>query len=180
MMIGLPGATPDDEVKCAKEICACGAKGARIYPTIVFRDTELYTMTCAGDYTPLSLDEAVERSSSVLEVFVQNDVECLRIGLCDSENLHDDDSYFAGPNHPSLGEVVYSEVYYRIIIQELDKMHDVSRKNLTIHVPKNRISSVVGQRRRNIIRIKDKYQINNVNFIENPTEKRYNIKLELN
>lgn len=180
MMIGLPGATLDDEVKCAEEICKCGARAARIYPTIVFKDTELYSMTQRGEYSPLTLDEAVERSASVLEVFINNNVDCLRIGLCESENLHSDESYHAGPNHPSLGELVYGEVYYRIIDRFIENQRGNIGKNLVIHVPKGRISTVVGQNRRNILRIKDKYQIKNVKFIENPTDMRYNIMLEFN
>jgi len=180
MMIGLPGATLEDEISCATEICSCGAKGARIYPTIVFKETELCEMTQRGEYVPLTLDEAVNRSATVLEVFIKNDVDCLRIGLCESDNLHSDKSYFAGPNHPSLGELVYSEVFYRIISRELDERLEENRGNLTLHVPKGRISTVVGQNRRNIIRLKDKYQINNVKFIENPTDMRYNIMLEFN
>lgn len=179
MMIGLPGSTLEDEINCAENICKLGATAARIYPTIVFKDTELYEMTLRGNYVPLTLEEAVERSTSVLEVFIERGVDCLRIGLCDSENLHSDSSYYAGPNHPSLGELVYSEVIYRRICRELDCLEDENKRNLTLFVPKGRISTVVGQNRRNITRIREKYQINHINFIENPTEKRYNIKLEL-
>ena len=38
-----------------------GASEARIYPTVVFEDTELLSMTERGEYKPLSLDEAVEQ-----------------------------------------------------------------------------------------------------------------------
>lgn len=180
MMIGLPGATLEDEIMCATEICSCGAKAARIYPTVVFKETELCEMTRRGDYIPLTIDEAVSRSASVLEVFIKNHVDCLRIGLCDSDNLHSNESYFVGPNHPSLGELVYGEFFYRTISREIDKRLLENSGNITLHVPKGRISTVVGQKRRNIIRLKDKYKINNVKFIENSTDMRYNIMLEFN
>ena len=44
MMIGLPGSTLADELRTAKIICECGALEARIYPTVVFYDTELCNM----------------------------------------------------------------------------------------------------------------------------------------
>ena len=45
MMIGLPKATLEDEIYCAKQICQLGASGARIYPTLVFKHTELEELT---------------------------------------------------------------------------------------------------------------------------------------
>jgi len=180
MMIGLPGATLSDEIECAKKIVSLGASAARIYPTVVFRETELCEMTERGDYTPLGVDEAVERSAAVLEIFEKNNVECLRIGLCESENLHSAESYVAGPNHPSLGELVYGEVYYRSICTELEKNHLNKLETLIINVPIGDISKAIGQKKRNKIRIKNKYNIKNVKFIENRALTRYNIKLEYN
>ena len=56
MMIGLPESTIDDEIRTAREISEmCGA--ARIYPTVVFRDTDLCGMTESGNYLPLTLEE---------------------------------------------------------------------------------------------------------------------------
>ena len=179
-MIGLPGSTLEDEIECAKSICNYGATAARIYPTLVFRDTELYDMTERGEYIPLTLDEAIERSTDVLQVFENSGVECIRIGLCESENLHSDKTYYAGPNHPSLGELVYGEMYYRAICREIEKsdIHDV--KQLRITVPKGDISMAIGQKKKNSLRIQKKYYINSIKFIEKDREKRYNIKLETN
>ncbi len=177
MMIGLPGATPADELACANEICTLGASAARIYPTIVFRDTELHRMTLHGDYTPLTLDEAVTRSAAVLEVFVRRNVHCLRIGLCESENLHADATYVAGPNHPSLGELVSGELYYRRISAALDANPPAPGSILTITVPKGEISKAVGQKRRNKIRIEIKHRVKSVKFVEKDTFSRYNIAI---
>jgi len=177
MMIGLPGSSPADEIACAEEICRLGASGTRIYPTIVFRDTELYWMTVRGEYCPLTLDEAVERSAAVLDVFVRNGVPCLRIGLCESENLHSGETYFAGPNHPSLGELVYGEVYYRRICAALDEHPPEEGSVLTVAVPKGDLSMAVGQKRRNKIRIEIKHRVKSVKFIEKDNFPRYNIEI---
>jgi len=180
MMIGLPGSAPEDEIACAEEICRLGAVGTRIYPTIVFRDTELYRMTIRGEYQPLSLDEAVERSAAVLDVFIKNEIPCLRIGLCESENLHSEESYFAGPNHPSLGELVYGEVYYRRICAALDEHPPSQGSCLTVAVPKGDLSMAVGQKRRNKIRIEIKHRVKSVKFIEKDIFPRYNIQINEN
>ncbi len=39
MMIGLPGASAESEVETAKRLVEWGCDGARIYPTVVFKDT---------------------------------------------------------------------------------------------------------------------------------------------
>ena len=180
MMIGLPGSSLSDELACAEEICRLGASGCRIYPTIVFRDTELHRMTVRGEYHPLTLDEAVARSAAVLDVFVRHGVPCLRIGLCESENLHSDETYFAGPNHPSLGELVSGELYYNRICAALDEYPPVKGSTVTVSVPRGDISMAVGQKRRNKIRIEIKYSVKSVKFIEKDNFTRYNIEINEN
>ena len=90
MMIGLPGSTPEDEIKTARFIIDSGASSARIYPTVVFRDTELCQMSEYGNYIPITLSEATERSAIILEMLLDSGVDVIRIGLCASENLVDD------------------------------------------------------------------------------------------
>ena len=87
MMVGLPESTAESEIKTAMDICSMGADAARIYPTVVFRKTELCRMAEMGEYTPLSDEEAVQRTKNVLSVFDKNNIPCIRIGLCASENL---------------------------------------------------------------------------------------------
>ena len=177
MMIGLPGADGESEKRCAEMIVSLGASAARIYPTIVFRGTELCEMTEHGLYTPLTVEEAVARSADVLEIFAENKVECLRIGLCESENLHTDSSYFAGPNHPSLGELVYSEVYRRKISSSLSGS-DVRGKRLTVYVRHGDVSQTVGQGRCNIKRITADLGVKSVKIKEDYNLRKYEIRTE--
>ncbi len=177
MMIGLPGADGESEKECAREIVSLGASAARIYPTVVFRGTELASSFDKGEYKPLTVEEAVSRSADVLEIFVENGVDVLRIGLCESENLHSDSSYYAGPNHPSLGELVYSEIYRRRICKTLDKA-DVQARIVTVFVPTGAISKAVGQGKGNINLIIEKYGVKSVSVREECTLKEYNIRIK--
>ncbi|MBQ8332849.1 MAG: radical SAM protein [Clostridia bacterium] len=175
MMVGLPGAEPEDEIFTAQRICELGCMAARIYPTVVFRETELCAMTEREEYRPLDTQDAVMRSADVLEVFLRNRVDCIRIGLCDSENLHGSE-YAAGPNHPSLGELIEGEIYFRRItaaLEECEKIPDPC----TVYVPQGEISKAVGQNKRNKIRIEYKYNVKKVKFIEKSSLERYNILL---
>jgi len=156
MMIGLPESTRETEAETARLIAELGASAARIYPTVVFRDTELCDMAKVGVYRPLPLDEAVSRTADALEILRAEGVKVIRIGLCASESLSDPSSYFAGPNHAAIGELVVGELYFR----EVDKRifaEGYSDGEITVLCPKGNLSKVIGQRKKNKLRLAERY-----------------------
>jgi histone acetyltransferase (RNA polymerase elongator complex component) len=110
MMLGLPESSLEDELYTARRICQLGAKETRIYPTVVLSKTPLAQSMLCGEYTPLSVEQAVERAAAVLEIFEDAGVRCLRIGLCENEGLHGQ-AVLGGAHHPALGEMVYAQRY---------------------------------------------------------------------
>ncbi len=174
MMIGLPKSTLNDEIYCAKRICELGAAAVRIYPTLVFKMTELEEITLNGDYTPLSCEEAVERSAQVLSILNDNNIPCIRIGLSDSENLHSSETFVAGPNEPSIGEMVKSRLFYNIIC---DKAQPFIGETIFIECSKGKTSQVIGNKRKNIIELKKKFDLKGVKVIENDLLNQYDIKI---
>ena len=179
MMIGLPSSTPEDEINTARFIVSSGAKEARIYPTVVFRETELCELSKAGLYTPISLEEAVKRSAEVLEIFIKADLRILRIGLCDSDNLHTEASYFAGPNHPALGELVESELYYKLITDELSKVVYNNARSFTIGCAIGHISKVIGQKRKNKVRLMNEYGFSSIKVKEDPSIEPFGVSITI-
>ena len=165
MMIGLPASTEEDEIETAKFIVGSGAREARIYPTVVFRDTELCSMTEHGGYKPLTVDEAVRRSTSALNILRGGGVRVLRIGLCSSDNLSSDETYFAGPNAPAIGEMCEGELMYRRILRETETADKGGR--LDIRVPAGCMSRAVGYKRGNYLRLKEIFP-GGVNIKEDP------------
>lgn len=149
MMIGLPDSDLESELATAKAICAMGASEARIYPTVVFEDTELLSMTERGEYKPLSLDEAVERSAKCYRVFLEAGVKLLRIGLHSSENLKNAPY---GANHAAIGELVKSRVYTDIICEAAG---DCRGKKIIIGIRKEDISMLCGHKGSAIKRLKE-------------------------
>ena len=179
MMIGLPNSSIEDELNTAEFILKNGATGARIYPTVVLQQTELKTMCLCGDYTPLTVEDAIMRSKEVAKFFIKNNVDIIRVGLCSSENLHSEETYFAGPNHSALGELVYGEVYYDFILDELKSVteKDLRGKRLNIEVPFGAKSKAIGQKRKNIIRLQELYGFSSVKVQENKSLSAYEIKI---
>lgn len=166
MMIGLPGATIETELETARFIINAGAVAARVYPTVVFRDTELCSMSVCGSYTPLSLDEAVERTAKVVSLLRRSDVKVIRVGLCSSDNLSAEDTYFAGPNHPALGELVENRIYYDVISDKLKKISLDSETVVEIYIPRGALSKAVGQKKRNKFLLIESFGIKDAVFIE--------------
>lgn len=145
MMIGLPESTLESELLTAKEIIESGAKFSRIYPTITIEGTELYQMYLDGSYVPLTLDEAVERSSRVLELFLENGVKVLRIGLQSSEEMEKNPFY-----HSAFGELAWGELYYRKMRKLLK---EVKSDSVLFTVESSQVSKAVGQKRKNILKL---------------------------
>ena len=170
MMIGLPGATVESEIETATQICALGAKSARIYPTVVFYNTELCNMAIQGQYTPLTNEQAVERAAKVYKVFCENGVKLLRIGLQSGEGLQDENVY-GGASHSAIGEMTVSRYY-------LDLMREICRKMLTdgklksgdsavltVFCAEGETSKVSGQKRVNKEKICELFKKQGVNII---------------
>ncbi len=161
MMIGLPESTPETETATAKEICDLGAVACRIYPTVVFRGTELERKMREGSYRPLSLDEAVTRSANVLKIFRERNLTVLRIGLHASEQLSE---AVAGPNHPALGELVLGELCYQTLRTVILEQHLSGR--MALQVPRGEASRTAGQHRRNLIRLREETDVDIVRIRE--------------
>ena len=176
MMIGLPGSDIDSELETARFIISAGAREARIYPTIVFRETELCDMTLKGEYKPLELDNAIRRSALVLGLFVEAGVDVIRIGLQANENLTDENSYLAGPNHPALGELVIGELYYNKIESMLGKACSSREDNIRVLVSGGALSKVIGQNKKNKNRLTEKFP--KIRFAESDRVSGYGILIE--
>lgn len=179
MMVGLPKSTLQNEEFTAKELCRLKVDAVRIYPTVVFYDTELCEMAKSGLYVPLNNDEAVMRSKELIKIFDEHDVECIRVGLCASENLSSEETVFGGANHSAIGELAMGEVFFDKMCEKIEKAGDVSGKRIIFYVPHGATSKAIGQRRKNVERIIKKYSPISVKVLEKNEIMSYNIKMSI-
>lgn len=180
MMIGLPNSTLTDELYTAREIVAMGCDAARIYPTVVFCETELCDMMQKGEYVPLAMQDAVVRSAATLEVFTEHDIPVIRIGLCAADNLFAEGTMVGGAYHSAFGELVYSELYYKKICEYIE-FHGLAGRmtgrDAVIYVPCGEISKVSGQKRTNKERLCREYGARDVKIIERDNMKKYTVEV---
>ena len=177
MMIGLPKSTAEKEKATAERLCELGVDAVRIYPTVVFRATELCRMAESGAYALLSEQAAVERTKIALRVFVERGVPCIRVGLCASEKLASSEVY-GGANHSAIGELAMGELYYDLICEKLDTMGYTASKKAVLYVAKGAVSKAIGQKKKNKLRICEKYSFKRVKVLEKKSILSYNIVLE--
>ena len=178
-MVGLPSSTLRDELETARFIVEAGASEARIYPTVVFRDTELCESAMNGDYVPLSIEEAVSRSAEVFKIFVDAGVRVLRIGLCDSENLHSAETYYAGPNEAALGELVINRYYLNLLRERLNGSSVEKDSELLIYAPIGHTSKIIGQHKKNKNHLLKEYAFSKIKVIESEMIEEYDVFLRI-
>ena len=178
MMLGLPGSTLEDERMTAHRICAVGATEARIYPTVVLRHTPLAEQMLRGEYTPLSVEEAVERAASVLEIFEDAGVRCLRIGLCENEGLRGE-TVLGGAHHPALGEMVYARRYLTRMQAALDACErSMDGAVAVFSVAPGMCSQAIGQRKSNVQTLCRTYGLSRVTVCEDAALSGVQLRLD--
>ena len=145
MMTGLYGDTDEKALLTAKKIIEMSADTVRIYPTLLLKDTYLYSLYQKGEYAPQTVEQAVELVAELLTLFEQANIRVFRVGLHTVEV----DGFVAGPWHPAFGELCKSRVLLKKALK-LIKDKSIPRGSIEITVPKAQISAMVGQKRGNI------------------------------
>lgn len=152
MMTGLPGDNDEHSIETAKQLIKLQPECVRIYPTLTIRDTYLEKLYYMGKYKPQTLDEAVELAKKLLIMFEKSGINVIRLGLQPTEEINDHASVIAGPFHSSFRELVENEIYYDIILKHLNgKIGEFE-----VFVAPSEISKVVGNKRKNIIRLAER------------------------
>ncbi len=155
MMPGLPEDTDERALMTAKGIIEMGATETRIYPTLVIRGTPLARLYEEGKYQPMQTDHAVVLTATLKQMFEDNGVTVLKVGLHSGEVEKD---IVAGPFHPAFGQLVNS----KICLDKLIAFCDESKlRDTTLSVcPKNYdTSDIVGQHRYNAQYLMDNFGI---------------------
>jgi histone acetyltransferase (RNA polymerase elongator complex component) len=128
LMPGLPGETDETIRETTKKAVEMEPDIARIYPLLVLKGTELEKMYDRGEYTPLTLDKAVEYSEHMLRCFVSKGIKVIRIGLQNSPEITLGKEVAAGPFFEAFGQLVLSRYILKnvlSILKKYDKIYDI-------------------------------------------------------
>lgn len=171
MMVGLPGDSLDKAINTSKRIVELKASNTRIYPALIIKGTKMEEMYNQGKYSPLSMQDAILWSKEVYKKFEENNIAILRVGLHPSEGLLNGCDLIAGPFHNSFRELVLTELWN----EEFNSISNKEDNHLTIVVPFNQINYAVGYRKKNKIKLEEKYK--SVKFVgsENLKGREFNV-----
>ena len=162
MMVGLPESTKQDEINTAKELIKLKPKIVRIYPVLVIKDTELADEYENGEYTPLTVGQAVERCKEIVDLFNRNKINVIRIGLQNTEEISDPSteksSVLAGPYHPAFRQLVESSMWYEAIVNKIKKIN-AKVKKVKIRSNDINVNNIIGHKKENIIKLKEVYDV---------------------
>ncbi len=175
-MIGLPEDTREKALETAQKVIGIGPDIVRIYPTLVIKNTYLQKLYETGKYLPLTLEEAVDISAQLLQRYEDNNINVIRIGLQPTESISENGEVIAGPFHPAFRQLVQS----RLIRNKLEKYfheHKIYNFNeIIIECNTKNVSDIIGQKRENIILLKNNFNISRIKVVGNESVSSFNVK----
>ncbi len=179
MMVGLPESTKADEINTAKQLIKLKPKMVRIYPVLVIKGTQLEEEYKKGEYTPLTVVQAVERCKEVVNLFNQKNIKVIRVGLQNTNEItapgEEGSEVVAGPYHPAFRQLVESSIWYDVIVAEIKKIN-TKIKEIELRVNPEDLNNVIGHKKENILQLKEVYD---VDVILTPDSQIKNGKFEI-
>ncbi len=172
-MIGLPGDTRLKAIATAQKVVELCPDIVRIYPTLVIENTFLQKMYQEGRYEPLTIEESVDISAELLNIYEKNNINVIRIGLQPTDNISESGEVVAGPFHPAFRQLVESRLILNkirqyIINNKLDQLPEI-----IIHCNPRYISTVIGQKRVNINTLKNEFNFKNIRIMEKQNVEKF-------
>lgn len=155
MMTGLPGDDDNGAVDTAVQLVALQPDAVRIYPTVIVRGTELERLWRRSMYQEHTVEDAVRVCARLLPLFQAAGIPVIRLGLNPTDELSGG-AALAGAYHPALGELVRGRVLRNRVERQLAEMN-CEGEAVTIRVPEKLLSQMLGQKRCNVIWLKEHF-----------------------
>lgn len=162
LMLGLPGDNEERFERSVEDSIRLRPDFVRLYPALVLRHTPLYAMYQEGRYAPWTLERTLQALEKALKSFGQAGIPVVRVGLQADRSLTE--NFVAGPFHPSLRYLVDCRVGLKRMIEEIENLDRIPPRVL-FKVPMKSVSIYTGNRRENIIRLKERFGFEEVKLL---------------
>ena len=137
LMIGLPGDSPEACLFSARETVKVAPRIARLYPTIVIENTELYDKCLDGSYSPLTEEEAIFRTKEMYKIIDSAGIKIIRVGLKSSDLIAPEALIGGGSFHPAFRQLVEGQIAKEIIEEQLPSVRNHTPEPIKINVYSN-------------------------------------------
>ena len=179
MMVGLPGEGSTGFMRTGRALVKLKPEFVRIYPTLVLKNSLLARWFDKGKYSPLSLDQAVEKTKLLLRLFERHKIPVIRMGLQASAELSLDRELLAGPYHPAFGHLVHSALFLDEAIAALSKT-TIGSNPVDLYTHPASISRMRGLKNSNVAILKEKFNIRNLRILQDDSLDRNELKVDCN
>ncbi|MBR6352336.1 MAG: radical SAM protein [Firmicutes bacterium] len=149
LMIGLPGDSYEACMDSVRQTVTIGPRIARLYPTVIITDTELYRMYLRGDYKPFSQEKMLLTVKDMYKALTAAGIKVIRVGLKSSALINDgSDSSVAGDTyHPAFRQLLEGELAKDEIEAQLRSLcPDGGPAEIEIHTAPEMMSNVAGHK----------------------------------
>ncbi|OPJ65527.1 elongator complex protein 3 [Clostridium chromiireducens] len=170
IMPGLPGDTYEKDINTTKESIKIKPDICRIYPSLVIKDTPMEKMYISNKYIPYSLEEAVNVSKVMYDMYRRNGINVIRIGLQPTESINEGKDIVAGPFHPSFRELVEGSLLVDMILENMRE-----EKSAAIHINPKDLSKLYANKKIYFNKLKEENKI--IIVSQDDTIERGRIKL---
>lgn len=168
LMTGLPGDNGQESLETAEKMAALKPDFARIYPTLVIKDSPLARLYRQGEYAPQSLETAVTLVKTMCLTLENKGVPVIRMGLQPSDELNSGAALLAGPYHPAFGHMVRSEILFDRAAALITEQRPSTRDTLTLAVHPRQTSTLRGLKNANLERLKQSFGLKSIEIVEDP------------
>jgi len=122
LMIGLPGDSYESCMASAQKTVEVKPDIARLYPTVIIRDTELYDMWERGEHIPPKQEEIVRRTAHMYRMLTAAGINVIRVGLKSSDLINDAVDAVGGTYHPAVRQLVCGLIARETLEEQLQRI----------------------------------------------------------
>lgn len=139
LMVGLPGSALETEIYSAKETVRIEPEIARLYPTVILPETQLYEMYRSGTYEAMTEADAVHRTKEMYKILDEADINIIRVGLKSSDIMTDSSAGGAANTfHPAFRQLVEGEIAREQLEQQIKTLPPGTKHVLFVSTEKSR------------------------------------------
>ena len=165
LMVGLPGSGPESEIYSAKETVRISPQIARLYPTVILPQTELYEMYRSGEYAPMEEEDAVHRTKAMYRILHGAGINIIRVGLKSSDIMTDGtEGGAANTFHPAFRQLVEGAIAREDLEQQLLQLPEGSHCVQFVSTAKDR-NTMFGHKSANREYFARKYPGLNIKYV---------------
>lgn len=151
MMTGLYGSEDADSIETAEKIIELAPETVRIYPTVVIKGTRLYELMKSGEFVPKGIPETADLCARLIPMFENAGIKVIRVGLHSGGGV--EEGFAGGAYHPALREICEGRIYYNSALEKLEKL---GKGSYVLNVSSKETSKMTGQKKENLIRLREK------------------------